>query len=262
MWLKVPERLKELRFLQLTLYTVGFVIVSPLLSSNLIINILAEIFLLNSLLVSLSASEGRFHLEWPLWGLWGTGVICYLLVGLGVAPSLTPLLRLLYVILNSLLLLGCIGATLAFIFRSERITLDIIFAAVVVYLFMAFTYAQFYHLFYFWQPDSFLITSQSGPPQIFEKEMVYFSLVTIATLGYGDIVPLMPMARMVAAVEAVMGQFYVAILVAWLVGMFISQSMAGTHKPKDAPTRPADGVCEPDQQEIKVPPTINARIEK
>jgi len=49
-------------------------------------------------------------------------------------------------------------------------------------------------------------------------DMVYFSLVTIATLGYGDIVPKMPLSRFVAALEAVVGQFYIAILVAWLVG--------------------------------------------
>ena len=46
-----------------------------------------------------------------------------------------------------------------------------------------------------------------------------------------------------------MGQFYVAILVAWLVGMFISQSMARTHKHKDVPTRPPDEVGKAEHQE-------------
>ena len=49
--------------------------------------------------------------------------------------------------------------------------------------------------------------------------------------------------------EAVMGQFYVAILVAWLVGMFISQSMARTHKHRDVPTRPPDEVGKAEHQE-------------
>jgi len=47
---------------------------------------------------------------------------------------------------------------------------------------------------------------------------VYFSFVTLATLGYGDIVPLTPTARGLAVSEAIVGQLYLAVLVARLVG--------------------------------------------
>ncbi|HKE23604.1 MAG TPA: ion channel [Bryobacteraceae bacterium] len=47
---------------------------------------------------------------------------------------------------------------------------------------------------------------------------VYFSFVTLATLGYGDIVPLTPTARSLAASEAIIGQLYLAVLIARLVG--------------------------------------------
>ena len=53
-------------------------------------------------------------------------------------------------------------------------------------------------------------------------ELMYFSFVTIPSLGYGDITPLKPIARTFAYLEAIVGQFYVAVLVAWLVGMYLS----------------------------------------
>ena len=59
---------------------------------------------------------------------------------------------------------------------------------------------------------------------IFHGVMLYFSLVIITTVGVGDIVPLTPVARTLTVIEAMTGQFFVAILVAWLVGRFISQS--------------------------------------
>jgi uncharacterized membrane protein len=50
-------------------------------------------------------------------------------------------------------------------------------------------------------------------------ELLYFSFVTIATLGYGDVVPRLPTAQILAMLEAVIGQFYVAVLIAWLVSV-------------------------------------------
>ena len=48
----------------------------------------------------------------------------------------------------------------------------------------------------------------------------YFSMVTLTTLGYGDITPQIPEAASLCQMQAIVGQFYTAILVAWLVGMY------------------------------------------
>jgi hypothetical protein len=53
--------------------------------------------------------------------------------------------------------------------------------------------------------------------------MTYFSLVTLATVGYGDILPVTNTARMLAMFQAVFGQFYIAVVVALFVGMYLSQ---------------------------------------
>jgi voltage-gated potassium channel len=55
-------------------------------------------------------------------------------------------------------------------------------------------------------------------------DVAYYSFVTLATLGYGDIAPVAPLARFLAYMEALVGVFYMAILVASLVGTGISQS--------------------------------------
>lgn len=52
-------------------------------------------------------------------------------------------------------------------------------------------------------------------------QMRYFSFETLTTLGYGDIVPRSPVARMLATLEAVMGQIYLTVLIARLVGLHI-----------------------------------------
>ena len=59
--------------------------------------------------------------------------------------------------------------------------------------------------------------------------LIYFSLTTLSTIGFGDITPLTLQARYAAVAEGITGQFYLAILVARLVGMQMSQS-AGPHR--------------------------------
>jgi hypothetical protein len=53
--------------------------------------------------------------------------------------------------------------------------------------------------------------------------LLYFSLVTMTTLGYGDIAPAAPAARMLCSLEAVIGQLFVAIFIARLVSLHISR---------------------------------------
>jgi hypothetical protein len=51
----------------------------------------------------------------------------------------------------------------------------------------------------------------------------YFSFVTITTLGYGDITPVTEVAKAITVLEAVVGQLYLVVAVAWLVGMYVSK---------------------------------------
>ena len=55
------------------------------------------------------------------------------------------------------------------------------------------------------------------------SNVVYFSFTTLTTLGYGDIIPVSPLAKMLTNLEALIGQLYPAILIAILVGGYLSQ---------------------------------------
>jgi hypothetical protein len=92
-----------------------------------------------------------------------------------------------------------------------------IFAALDAYLMIGLMFAICYAVLDKVDPASF------GSPSEIDLTMdraIYFSFVTIATLGYGDIVPLGGLARGLAILEAVTGQMYLAVLVAWLVSLF------------------------------------------
>ncbi len=55
---------------------------------------------------------------------------------------------------------------------------------------------------------------------------LYYSLVTMTTLGYGEVIPTTPVTQMAASVQSLVGQLYVAVLVARLVGMHVAASMS------------------------------------
>jgi voltage-gated potassium channel len=96
-------------------------------------------------------------------------------------------------------------------------------------LLIAFSFAALYSLVFYLDSQSFRLPEwiEAGSAEVLRTEMIYFSLVTLATLGYGDILPSSPFTQMLAVLEAVIGQFFMAVLVAWLVGMFIYDNFAG-----------------------------------
>lgn len=119
-------------------------------------------------------------------------------------------------------------AILRFILEQYHITLDVIFGAVVVYLLVGVLWSLIYSLLELLHPGSFNFAKSQLQDSRFS--LVYFSFVTLTTLGYGDFTPATPTAGSVAVLEAIIGQIYLAVLVARLVGVHIAQSMADNGK--------------------------------
>jgi hypothetical protein len=111
-------------------------------------------------------------------------------------------------------------AILIYIFSQEDISADVIAGAIVVYLLMAVMWSQIFLVLETAQPGSFNFPAGAGHST--QALLRYFSLVTITTVGYGDITPASPAARAFANLESVVGQLYLVIQVAWLVGMHVS----------------------------------------
>ena len=110
---------------------------------------------------------------------------------------------------------------LRILWHSTEITRETIFAAIVAYLLIALMWAFVYFTLELVSPGSF--NFPDTPMRGFIMRFEYFSFVTITTLGYGDITPLTDQASVLALVEALIGQIYMVVLVAWLVGMHVSR---------------------------------------
>jgi hypothetical protein len=116
------------------------------------------------------------------------------------------------------------ASILADVFRAGRVTADKIFGALCVYLLIGFSWGILYAILDQLDPGSFTTPQETGGVSEHVARVMrmrYFSLVTLTTVGFGDIVPRSAAARMFATFEAVMGQIYLAVLVARLVGLHI-----------------------------------------
>jgi Ion channel len=100
------------------------------------------------------------------------------------------------------------------VLKKGPITVHRIEGAIAVYLLLGLAWAHTYELIEYMSPGAFAgAITDSGR----FSSWTYFSFVTLATLGYGDISPLHPAARSLAVAEAITGQLYLAILIARLV---------------------------------------------
>lgn len=119
-----------------------------------------------------------------------------------------------------LVFLGMLAVIVLFqVFREGPITIQRISGAVVVYLLLGLMWALAYQLIELQQPGSFNFADAPAIGDTLSARLVYFSFVTLTTLGYGDITAVSPVARTLAMLEAVIGQLFPAILIARLVSM-------------------------------------------
>jgi len=216
---------QEWRFLQLAVCMALWMLVSPLIERRWLVLLLLQAMLLNSLLVTLWANPGQRAVRNAVLGFWVISLLASALALLPVPLELLGASRMAALMANVPVLMACAVGFLMFVFRSRRLTADGIFATVTSYLLIAFSFAQVYLLVLGWVPDSFQlpIPADQRTPQALQGDMIYFSLITLATVGYGDILPTTDLTRTLAVIEAVIGQFYVAVIVAVFVGMYASQ---------------------------------------
>jgi voltage-gated potassium channel len=214
------------RFLQLTLALVFWMLVLPRLERAWLAHVIMQVLLLDVLLVTIWAT--------PHWGRIHRLLIGFLLLSVGAAiiahvPMPSEWIRVDRTVQNLLhlpILVATVVGILTFVFRSERLTLDGIFATVVAYLLVTMIFAELYMIALAWNPHALHMTVPMDEltPQGRGGELLYYSIVTMSTVGYGDILPTSEFTRMLAAIEAVFGQFYVAVIVAVFVGTYAAQA--------------------------------------
>ena len=125
-----------------------------------------------------------------------------------------------------LMLVGAIGlvaaaGTLRFMIAAPSVTAETVYAALSTYLLGGLFFGQLYWSIEILRPGSLV-----GPDPTSQVRSIYYSFVTLATLGYGDFLPRTDIARGVATFEVIGGQLFLAVMVARLIGAF-------EHKEKD-----------------------------
>ena len=113
------------------------------------------------------------------------------------------------------------------LFSARPLTFDSILGAVCGYLFLGLGWAVLYAMIEGFRPGSFEISPKlvtgGEVARPLPHVLTYYSFVTLTTVGYGDISPVSPAARTLAWMEAVTGQFYLAVIVAGLVSVLAAK---------------------------------------
>jgi len=117
--------------------------------------------------------------------------------------------------------------------KNDRPTSEKVFGALCAYIFIGLLFALIFAHLEYRDPGSFSISNDLLAEQVAGESMqlhtfTYFSFVTMTTLGYGDITPVTENAQKLAWLEALIGQLYLAVMVAGLVAVHISESMRKT----------------------------------
>jgi hypothetical protein len=113
-----------------------------------------------------------------------------------------------------------ISSILGSMLKSGGVDREIIYKAILLYLLAALMWAFLYTFLELVDPASFNIDLDQSKGYLLVFQ--YYSFVTITTLGYGDITPVSEVAKAFSVLEAVCGQLYLVVVVAWLVGMHVA----------------------------------------
>jgi hypothetical protein len=109
--------------------------------------------------------------------------------------------------------------------EGGRITINHIQSAVAIYLLLGMMWGFLYQAIALKDPGAFVgASSIADSVYALKKDLIYYSFTTLTTVGYGDIMPVHPGARMLAVLEAIVGQLFPTILITWLVSMQILHS--------------------------------------
>jgi len=105
------------------------------------------------------------------------------------------------------------------VFREGEITTQRVQGAVAVYLLLAMTWSFAYALVATLDPGAFQEAGAANAVEIDSHRYMYFSFVTLTTLGLGDILPMSPLARLLVMLESIVGALFPVVLIARLVSL-------------------------------------------
>jgi len=210
---------KRDRYLFLLISLLSLMLITPLLAGIFKLTTLIDIFITVIFLSSLYAISQKAQ---------NLRIAVGLLLPVIATMWLTYLINIPYLSLvgdccSVLFFAFTIIIILSTLLKEVEVTLDVIYGAFVSFLLIALMWAFIYDILEGLSPGSFLVTK--GQFEDSRIHFIYYSFVTITTVGFGDILPVSMTARSFSIVEMVVGQIYLIVLIARLVGINITQSM-------------------------------------
>jgi hypothetical protein len=226
-WPSLKRYRRHMRFLYLLCSMTFLIVVSPFLQGGIGSEILL-IFIVTALLVSAinSVSDKRGHLV----------IACLLAAPWFVTSVATTISGTLYpefyeAFFGSLFFIYTTVLIFSRVLKDKKVTSDTLYGAICVYILIGLTWSFFYVLILTNSHDAFYINPVNNLDNIINwNDLAYYSFITLTTLGYGDITPVAPIARSMAFLEAILGQVFLTIIIARLVGLYISGTFLATNK--------------------------------
>jgi len=215
---------RRLRHLELLIALIGIILGQAVLNDSS--NASRIIFNLLFFTVVISAMRSLSQSRWSQAFAFTTGLVA--LSGSMFAEVQASRFLLMGVYLCYLtIFLSLVIALARSVFQSGRIDTNKILGAVCIYFLLGLIFALIYSLLEVCCPNSFNIPDyvSQGLRQQMVCDLIYFSNVTLTTLGYGDILPVSNLARTLTNLEAMAGQLYIAIVIARMVGVQVTQQI-------------------------------------
>ena len=139
-------------------------------------------------------------------------------------PDLVP--TEVFLVTGLLFVIFVVAHLLGFILRAPRVNSEVLCAGISTYLLLGLSWSFAYLLVAQLAPDAFFLNNGTTTGHsLHGADAFYFSLITLSTVGYGDIIPVSNVARMLAAMEAITGSLFVAVLIARLVALYSSERL-------------------------------------
>jgi hypothetical protein len=224
-------RLRTRKYQALLFSLLGLVVLFPVLGATadtrLLLHVFASLVFIAALVVVFAQRPLRVVaglLGVPtLVGLW-TG---YFLPGVPRLP-----LGVGFHLLAAVFFAFTVGVILRDVYREKGVTVDSVYGAFCGYFLTGLAFGHLYNVVELLAPGSFQGEGFAAGMADEQRHylLTYFSFITLATVGYGDITPHGNAARGLSVVEAITGQFYIAVLVAELIGRRVSQAFAPPQK--------------------------------
>lgn len=138
---------------------------------------------------------------------------------------LSPAFEIIHLVCFIAFIFVCGWAVIKNVILNAKVSFDTLKGVICVYFMIGFMFAYLYVLIEFCIPNSFHLIKTSSLTDIYNfhdvrAQLIYFSFVTLLTIGFGDITALKDLGQSVAVIEGIIGQFYIAILVARIIAVY------------------------------------------